>query len=282
MEILSPAKINLFLAVTGKRPDGYHDLVTLYCRVGIYDKLIMDMDQKGIAVWCRHPDVPSDSTNTAYRAAEIFFSNLKPERHLSGIKITIEKKIPVGAGLGGGSSNAAGVLLALNQYHNFPFSTKRLMEMGTEVGADVPFFIFQTPAIGRGIGNRLTPYDGLKPFSVLLVYPNRHVSTREVYKKLNLGLTKCEQKLNCLLFKNRAFNADCHLCNDLETITESLCPDVPLIKEQLRNLGAEGVLMTGSGPTVFGLFSCHENGRAAYEDLSKDKSRQVFLADLLI
>jgi 4-diphosphocytidyl-2-C-methyl-D-erythritol kinase len=284
MDIQSPAKINLFLVVTGKRPDGYHNLITLFCRIGLYDRVTLNMDHEGIAVSCHHPDVPEDETNIAHRAAEVFLSRLKKEKQasFSGAHIHIEKNIPVGAGLGGGSSNAASVLLGLNQYFGHPFSKQTLMEMAAPIGADVPFFIFQEPGIGRGIGDWLTPYSGLPAYKAVLVYPKKNLSTRQVYKNLNLALTKCEQKLNALLFKNETFRADLHLCNDLEPVSIGLCPEISRIKDQLNQAGALGSMMTGSGPTVFGLFPDGDTARFAYGSLGKNKSWQVFLSDLLI
>jgi 4-diphosphocytidyl-2-C-methyl-D-erythritol kinase len=284
MEILCPAKINLFLAVNGKRPDGYHNLTTLFCRIGLHDRILLDMNRKGISVSCDHPDVPNDETNTAYRAAETFLSRLNRIKKVgfSGVQIRIEKNIPVGAGLGGGSSNAASVLMGLNHYFNAPFSKKALMEMAAPLGADIPFFIFQKPGIGRGIGDELTPYHGIPGYKVVLVFPKKILSTRRVYKNLNLALTKCEQKLNGLLFKNETFRADLHLCNDLEPVSTELCPEIPTLKEKLNRHGAEGSLMTGSGPTVFGLFSDAEAARRAYGSLSENLNWQVFLSNLLI
>ena len=143
MKILSPAKINLFLRVVGKRPDGYHDLLSLMCCIGLYDIISMNFEQEDITVHCNAADVPSDETNLAYRAAVIFYDELKnnpPKKHsrsgLKGVGIVIKKEIPVAAGLGGGSSNAAMVLGHLNQYYGHPFSTAELNDLGRAVGAD--------------------------------------------------------------------------------------------------------------------------------------------------
>ena len=284
MALLSPAKINLCLAVTGKRSDGYHELLTLFCRIGVYDHIRLAYPTNGISVSCPHPDVPENQTNTAHKAASVFLSRIRQQtnRITEGVHITIEKNIPVGAGLGGGSSNAATVLMGLNKLYQTPFSKKELMEMGLEIGADVPFFIFKKPAIAQGIGEKLTVYHGLSPYKVILVNPGIYVSTKEVYKNLNLGLTKCEQKLNCLLFKKDTFKVPQHMCNDLEVVTESLCKEIPLIKDKLRAVGAEGVLMSGSGPTVFGLFRDTAKALKAYETCLENKNWIVFISDLLI
>ena len=197
LEILAPAKINLFLQVIGRRSDGYHELVTLMCCVSLYDKIALTFGKRDIPVICAHPQVPQDQTNLAQVAAGLFFNN--HTRHSDvrdqGVQIAITKRIPVAAGLGGGSSDAAAVLVGLNRHYDNPFSRHELRAMGQKIGADVPFFIDRKPAIATGIGEKLKPYNHLKPLKVLLVYPGFGVSTAAVYEKLNLGLTKCEKTL---------------------------------------------------------------------------------------
>lgn len=279
MKIHSPAKINLFLKITGKRPDGYHNLITLMCCINVYDTILINFNAKETSVKCADPKVPEDKTNTAYRAASLFLKSLKkPE----GVEILINKNIPIGAGLGGGSSNAASVLLGLNQYYGNPFSQKELMSMGQSIGADVPFLIFQKPAIASGIGENITSYKGLRPYRVLLIYPGFSVSTTRVYNNFNLGLTKDKKKYNLLHFKNHNFNIKRHLFNDLERVTTSWHPDIITAKKTLLQLGARGALMTGSGPTIFGLFSDIEKAQGAKDTLSPNKKWQLFLADMLV
>ena len=289
MKILSPAKINLFLRVVGKRPDGYHDLLSLMCCIGLYDIISMNFEQEDITVHCNAADVPSDETNLAYRAAVIFYDELKnnpPKKHsrsgLKGVGIVIKKEIPVAAGLGGGSSNAAMVLGHLNQYYGHPFSTAELNDLGRAVGADVPFFLFRKPAIATGIGEKLKKYNGLKPLPVLLVCPNFHVSTRAVYKNLNLGLTKCEKKLKKFLFDGSVFDAKRHLCNDLETVTVPAYPELYEIKQKLLNLNALGALMTGSGPAMFGVYADNKSVRHAFDELQKDNRWRLYIAEILM
>ena len=132
IQIDSPAKINLFLRVIGKRPDNYHNIISLMCRVSLYDTVLLKMKTKATTIKSNHKDVPNDENNLAYKAAVLFYKALNLEEH---IEIFIDKKIPIGAGLGGGSSNAASVLLGLNKYYEYPFSRKRLMEIGLEIGA---------------------------------------------------------------------------------------------------------------------------------------------------
>jgi 4-diphosphocytidyl-2-C-methyl-D-erythritol kinase len=233
MNVKSPAKINLFLHITGKRPDGYHNLLSLMCGVSLYDDLLLAPDfHPGITVKCDHEAVPEDNANLAYQAAALFFSKLgrRPAVPFSGetegLSIAIKKRIPVAAGLGGGSSNAASVLAALNKMYSHPFSNSSLAKMGLSLGADVPFFLFGCPAIAKGVGEQLTPYEKVKNYTILLVCPELSVSTAWAYKNLNLRLTKCEKKLKKFLFGIPEFKAGQHLCNDLESVTTERYPEI--------------------------------------------------------
>jgi len=279
MEILSPAKINLFLIVTERRADGYHNLVSLMCGIKLYDTISLDVGYHGTTISCAHPDVPEDESNLAYKAVNVFQKALG---RYAGVKIIIEKQIPVAAGLGGGSSNAAAVLSGLNRYHGYPFSKDDLMAMGLSVGADVPFFLYNKPAIASGVGEKLTHCHGLQNLKVLLVFPGFGVSTAHVYKSLNLGLTKCKKKLKQVLLNHLNFDPRYHLCNDLETVVASRYPFISAAKETLLDLGATGALMSGSGPTVFGLFSDLERAKAASLTLSKHSKWRFYLADMLL
>lgn len=283
MKIFSPAKINLFLHITGKRPDGYHDLVTLMCCIGLYDTVALKIGAPKTVLSCSDPIVPQDETNLAFRAADRFYNYLSrhPEKKCEHVEIHIDKRIPVSAGLGGGSSNAAAVLLGLNRYYGHPFTQAELLDMGHSIGADVPFFIFHHPAIASGIGERLEPYSGLQSYHILLVHPGFEVSTAAVYNNLDLGLTNCKKKLKKFLLKNRTFNAADHLCNDLETVTVKKYPEIALVKESLMHQGASGALMSGSGPAVFGLFSDAIQARKACEALAQHQNWRLFLADII-
>ena len=289
MLVKSPAKINLFLHVTGKRPDGYHDLLSLMCRITLYDHLeVTSSDRPGIHVRCTDRDVPADSTNLAYRAADLFFRRLgrmpalPPNEDRNGLTIHIEKNIPVAAGLGGGSSNAAAVLSALNAAFGRPFSGADLRGMGLSLGADVPFFLSGSPALASGIGERLAPYEKLRDYTVLLVCPEFTVSTAWVYKNLNLRLTKCEKHLKNFHFGTLEFDAGRHLCNDLETVTAERYGEIGRIKDSLMALGADGALMSGSGPSVFGVFTETKKARAAQKVLAASGVRRTFVAGLLM
>ena len=278
MKIKSPAKINLCLHVTGKRPNGYHDIHSLMCGIALYDILTLDFQFNGITVTCLHPAVPEDETNIAYRAAKCFLDVLNRP---GGVGINIEKHIPVAAGLGGGSSNAAGVLSALNSHYGLPFSNQELASLALTLGADVPFFIYQKPALATGVGESLDFFKGIHSYPIVLIYPEIQVSTADVYNNLNLGLTNCEQKLKSFPL-SEGFSPTHHLCNDLETVTISWFPEIADIKKALLDQGAIGSLMSGSGPSVFGIFSDSDQAKRAYEALIVNQSWSCFFTQLLV
>ena len=275
MKILSPAKINLFLQVTGKRPDGYHELFSLMCCVNLCDVILLKFGHESIQIETSHPQIPRDGTNLAHKAAAVFFETLNIS---DGLKIIIDKSIPVAAGLGGGSSNAASVLKGLNQYYGHPLSRKQMMSMGLALGADVPFFLFGKPALASGIGEKLKAYSGPLPFHIVIVYPGFEVSTAEVFQNLNFGLTNCEKKIKQPFLTKIDFEPRLHLFNDLEIVTTSEHPVITSIKEQLLNRGALGALMSGSGPTVFGVFDQEKLARDAADAFRKYPDHSVFVA----
>ena len=280
MEIQSPAKINLFLEVTGKRPDGYHNLSTLMCCIGLYDSICLSFKKKQTTINCSHPDVPEDKTNLAHRAATLFYETVKIRE---GVHIVIDKKIPVGAGLGGGSSNAAAVLKGLNAFYDSPLTDNTLITLGKSLGADVPFFIFGKPAIATGIGDILTPCPYLKSCPVLLIYPSTPVSTAEVYKNLNLRLTKNKKINTKSVFKlNWGRDAPKLLYNDLETVASAICPEIQKAKAVLLQNNALGALMTGSGSAVFGIFENFEKAKKAFNAISHHNMWQLYLSHLIV
>jgi 4-diphosphocytidyl-2-C-methyl-D-erythritol kinase len=278
MRILSPAKINLFLQVTGKRPDGYHELFSLMCCVTLYDTIFLQFGTEKIEIESSHPQIPLDETNLAHKSADLFFKTLGIKE---GVKITIEKNIPIAAGLGGGSSNAASVLRGLNRHYGFPFSQARLVAFGRSLGADVPFLVSQKPALASGIGEKLEPYREPLPYRVIIVDPGFEISTAEVYQKLNLRLTKCKKKITKPSLKKTGYKVALHLCNDLEAVTVSKYPEIKLVKEQLVKHGALGALMSGSGPTVFGLFSDQEKAGQAMLAIGRNPRWNAYLTEII-
>jgi len=278
LRVLSPAKVNLFLCVLGRRPDGYHDLFSLMCRIGLYDEILLSPTSEGATLTCSDHALPVDDGNLALRAARRFFEALgRP----GGVAIHLAKRIPVAAGLGGGSSNAASVLLGLNHLYGGPLSLDRLIVIGKSLGADVPFFLFQAPALVSGIGDRLEAFPGIPPLAALVVSPTFAVSTRMVYQNLNLRLTNSQKRPTRAHLKKSAFTPDLHLHNDLETVTLAWHPEIVAIKNLLIDQGALGSLMSGSGPSVFGLFPDLEAAHKAADALPGDRGWRLFRAGLL-
>jgi 4-diphosphocytidyl-2-C-methyl-D-erythritol kinase len=283
MEIQAPAKINLFLHVLDRRSDGYHELKTLMCCVGLHDTLSLKMGGDQCTITCAHTDIPCDETNLALKAALVFNEALKAETEIepSNLTIHLTKRIPAGAGLGGGSSDAAAVLNRLNRHYAYPINRRRLMAMALNIGADVPFFIDGRPAIATGVGQVLSPYTGLSPWGVVIVYPGFEISTAQVFKNLNLGLTNHKKQLNYSLFKQGKFDAALLLSNDLETVAAHQFPVIGDIKKELLNQGAMGSLMTGSGSAVFGLFPDIPSARKAANAMTKSAHWQVYVSQLV-
>jgi 4-diphosphocytidyl-2-C-methyl-D-erythritol kinase len=282
LSIPSPAKINLFLKVVGRRPDGYHEIITLLTRIGLFDTVELAFDQPSISVTCSHPKVPEDSRNLAYRAASLFLDALSIH---DGVGISIDKVTPVAAGLGGGSSNAAAVLMGLNQHYGFPFSAGELKKIALKVGADVPFFLFRHVAVARGIGGDLEVYEDLPPLSVVLVCPGFEVHTAWVYENLNLRLTNCDKNFKIRSLKQDFSRVKDFLFNDLEQVTIGKFPEIKTIKKALLDLGAEAALMSGSGPSVFGLFKDAQQATKAIYAIRHQRRREgweTFLVELLL
>jgi len=276
----TPAKVNLHLRVTGRRPDGYHNLESLFCGIDLYDILELKFGGVRFSVTCTDPSIPVDQRNLALAAALSFYRVL-PDQAATGLSIRIKKAIPVGAGLGGGSSNAAGILHALNQLHGAPLGNDKLFRLGRELGADVPFFLFGRPAWATGIGDHLSAVDNLPDGKLLVVYPGVAVSTAAIFRKLNLGLTKPEKQHRKIPFKARQFSLARDLVNDLETVTLEHYPQVREAKELLWAAGARGVLMSGSGSAVFGIFTDLKEALGAGRGIAKKRPWQTFAVKLL-
>jgi 4-diphosphocytidyl-2-C-methyl-D-erythritol kinase len=269
---LAPAKINLCLHVLRRREDGYHDLAMLMQRVSLYDQIEMAIvEGPGIRVRCDGLTLPAGQGNIAARAAEVLLRRAGMSR---GVEIVIEKNIPVAAGLGGGSSDAATVLMGLNQMLELGFSPAQLMETGVELGADVPFFIFRHAAWATGIGENLERVVGLPPLWYVLVNPGLEVSTAWVYQ--NLRLTSGRDDLRIPRFSGTVEEIVNVLHNDLENVTAARFPLIGKVKRQLIDLGAEGALMSGSGSTVFGVFSNGDRARAAAEEMGRQPGFRAF------
>lgn len=267
-EFLAPAKINLCLHVLGRRPDGYHELAMVMQRVSLYDRLRLSLtDEPGVRVTCPGLELSPDGENIAARAARRLLARAGESR---GVEIVIDKQIPVAAGLGGGSSDAATVLMGLNEMLELGLERDVLMAEGAHLGADVPFFIFGADAWATGIGNLLQKIKGMPPLWYVLVNPGLAVSTAWVYQ--NLGLTSKIEAAKLPRFSRTIGGIVSLLHNDLERVTISRYPLVATVKEELAASGAVGVLMSGSGPTVFGVFADEVSARKATDELRRSHS----------
>ena len=264
LHLESPAKINLRLEILKKREDGYHEVRTILQKISLFDTLLFSLKkEREISITTDHPHLPTGKNNLVYQAVQ---SILKKSDYRGGVRIEIEKRIPLGAGLGGGSSNAATTLKALNQLLKLGLSKKELMEMGVGIGADVPFFFLEGAAIGSGIGERLKKIE-LPGLWYVLIYPNFEVSTRWAYQ--NFVLTKRQFHFNLQKFTRSPEEISRGLRNDLEEVVSEEYPQIGIMKKMLCSCGALSALMTGSGPTVFGIFSEERGASKAYRKIGK-------------
>lgn len=270
---LSPAKINLYLRVLRKREDGYHDIATLMNQISLFDEMIFCPADKGITIRCPGSSVPENEANIVYKAADALLTEALCS---SGIDITIHKRIPVAAGLGGGSSNAATALTTINDLMGLHYTRENLMKIGTNIGADVPFFILGKPAWAFGIGDELQAVDTIPLLWFVLINPGFEVSTKMIYDNFNLRLTKQAVRYKCpeLHTVEGLIKA---LHNDLEEVTLSLHPELQHIKNHLTHNGALGSIMSGSGPTVAGIFTDEESARKAQGAIEKIKEKEWFV-----
>lgn len=262
--VKAPAKVNYLLDVIDRRPDGYHDLRMVMQRVNLYDEITITLTKTpGISVSCGKHGVPDGPGNIAWKAAKALLELAESEQ---GVSIAITKQIPVAAGLGGGSSDAASVLMGMNELLHLGLSDQRLMEIGVTLGADVPFFIFKKTALAEGIGEALSAMPEMPAAWILLVNPGVHVSTAWVYK--NLQLTN-GRELNKLPVSYPDLRGVCSIfANDLESVTIPAFPVIAEIKHAMLQHGALGAMMSGSGPTVFGVYQDKETAEQAREALT--------------
>jgi len=254
IRIRAYAKINLGLFIKGRRSDGFHEIETILLPIELYDKINIEKSLNDIIIECNEPSVPVDNKNLTY----IAFQKLReiyPSKIKEGIKIYIEKNIPVGAGLGGGSSDAGGVLLGVRNLWNIGVSDKILKMIASQLGSDVPFFIDCKPALAQGRGEILKEIDYNIKKWILLICPDITISTSWAYKNFNFILTNKVKNINLgKLIKKNILKFRDLIFNDLEIPVFSQYPQLREIKEELYKSGAEFALMSGSGSCLYGLF----------------------------
>jgi 4-diphosphocytidyl-2-C-methyl-D-erythritol kinase len=265
LALRAPAKINLSLRVTGRRADGYHDLVSLMVPLSFGDELECEKTDYGWSATCDHPDVPVDESSLVGKA---FRKSAALLGYSGGMKIHLHKKTPMGAGLGGGSSDAASVMRAVEIFTSKKISESDYPSIAREVGADVPFFLRDGAKWVCGIGDVVTPVEALPEFYLILVNPGVHIATRWVYENLNAErLTSpgtVARKPTCF---SKVIELLPYVTNDLESVVLPHHPVIGLIKERLGDLGADAALMSGSGSTIFGLFCDPKTRDKALTDL---------------
>ncbi len=267
ISLKSRAKINITLDVIGKRPNGYHDLSMIMQTVNLYDSIyIRKMHAPGIKLKTNLKWLPNDEGNIVYQAAKLFKETCNID---TGIFMELNKRIPVAAGLAGGSSNAAAALIGLNSLFETELDQKKLMELGVKLGADVPYCILGGTALAEGIGEILTPLPAMPDCYVLIAKPKINVSTVAVFQSLDIthiGKRPDNRKVIEAIQQGDIGTVAKNMCNVLETVTEKKYPVIATIKEMMLQHGAKGAIMSGSGPTVFGIYHSKEDAqKTAYK-----------------
>jgi 4-diphosphocytidyl-2-C-methyl-D-erythritol kinase len=274
---LAPAKINLYLRIVGRRADGYHDIETLFQRIALYDHLTIEEGPiRGsplrLVVIGKGLEEDDLDKNLVARAWEEL-SRACPFA-MGPVRVVLDKRIPVGAGLGGGSSDAASTLMALRDMFSLPLDNAALRSIGARLGADVPFFLGPPAAIGRGIGEDLTPVEHSSRFWVVLGFPPFRVSTREVYQRYDPAAPQEAPDLGALLEALRKGDAEGAIrCayNEMEPLAFGIRPELGVLREQLEALAGRPVRMSGSGSTLFTLFGDEEEARIAAERICQER-----------
>jgi 4-diphosphocytidyl-2-C-methyl-D-erythritol kinase len=277
LELLTPAKINLFLRITGRRADGYHELDSLFLPVSLFDRIVIDADDDAasatVSIRCNWPEMPVDDRNLAVRAARLFME----ERGLRWrVAIDLHKEIPAGAGLGGGSSDAGAVLRLMGRRGGI--EPAALAPIALRLGADVPFFLDPRPARVGGIGERITYLDGDCVLHIAIGVPPFAVPTAEIYRHLERNQWSGTGPLAVPKVLDAASVTADLLVNDLERVAVARYPEIRQIKVLLEELGAAGAAMSGSGGAVFGVFTDAVQARAAVEAAAAQMPQARFFA----
>lgn len=284
LDLKAYGKINLGLDVVRRREDGYHEVRMIMQTVRVYDAIELNRtEEEGIRLSTNLYYLPENENNLGYRAAKLLMDEFGVR---GGVEIKMKKFIPVAAGMAGGSSDAAAVLFGINKMFGLGLSEKELMERGVRLGADVPYCIMRGTALSEGIGEILTPLPPMPQCRVLIAKPAVSVSTKHVYESLNLPSLGAEahpdiDAMRAAIERKDLSGVVSQLGNVLETVTIPENPVIQTLKDKMMEMGADGSLMSGSGPTVFGLFTNQAAAQAAYEELrygsSQELAKQVYL-----
>ena len=272
-EILCPAKINLFLDVVSKRDDGYHNICSVMQSVSLYDTImveISDSDKAEIFIESNDTSIAWDKTNLVYKAAQLFLEMIKAQS--KKISIRVDKKIPIGAGLAGGSTDAAGTLIALNELFSLPLNEKELCEMGQKLGADIPFCITGGTCLCEGTGEIISKLSSIKGHTALVSIGGERISTPYAYSQIDKmdGYENLDPEKMLKAIEENDFDL---VCSDLYNIFEKAIEPLPNSVKEIKNIcltnGAKGALMSGSGPATFALFDDERKAKDAKKELDK-------------
>ena len=276
------AKINLGLDVVRRREDGYHEVRMIMQTIQLYDRLdIKRTKEPGIQIHTNLSFLPVNENNLIYKAAKLLMDEFSIT---DGVSVKLDKRIPVAAGMAGGSTDAAAMLIGVNRLFSLGLTKRQLMERGVQIGADVPYCIMRCTALAEGIGEALSPLPPMVKCPVLIAKPSISVSTKFVYQNLKLDDTTIHPDIDRLIDDIKAKNLHdiaAHMGNVLETVTIPNYPVIDEIKKHMLSNGAVGAMMSGSGPTVFGLFDDEDTAKKAYKAMrSSHLARQVYLTSV--
>ncbi|MBS5471512.1 MAG: 4-(cytidine 5'-diphospho)-2-C-methyl-D-erythritol kinase [[Eubacterium] rectale] len=276
------AKINLGLDVVRRREDGYHEVRMIMQTIQLYDRLDIKRTQEpGIQIQTNLSFLPVNENNLIYKAAKLLMDEFSI---IDGVSVKLDKRIPVAAGMAGGSTDAAAMLIGVNRLFSLGLTKRQLMERGVQIGADVPYCIMRGTALAEGIGEALSPLPPMVKCPVLIAKPSISVSTKFVYQNLKLDDTTIHPDIDRLIDDIKAKNLHdiaAHMGNVLETVTIPNYPVIDEIKKHMLSNGAVGAMMSGSGPTVFGLFDDEDTAKKAYKAMrSSHLARQVYLTSV--
>ncbi len=276
------AKINLGLDVVRRREDGYHEVRMIMQTIQLYDRLDIKRTQEpGIQIQTNLSFLPVNENNLIYKAAKLLMDEFSIT---DGVSVKLDKRIPVAAGMAGGSTDAAAMLIGVNRLFSLGLTKRQLMERGVQIGADVPYCIMRGTALAEGIGEALSPLPPMIKCPVLIAKPSISVSTKFVYQNLKLDDTTIHPDIDRLIDDIKAkslHDIAAHMGNVLETVTIPNYPVIDEIKKHMLSNGAVGAMMSGSGPTVFGLFDDEDTAKKAYKAMrSSHLARQVYLTSV--
>ena len=284
MYVKAYGKVNLGLDVLRRREDGYHEVKMIMQTVSIYDGLDFEKTDSGkIEIESNVFFVPTDESNLIYKAAKLLFDEYGIA---SGLKITLKKFIPVSAGMAGGSTDAAATLFAVNRMFDLKLSLKQLMEYGGKLGADIPYCLMRGTALSEGIGEKLTRLPNMVQCPVLIAKPPVNVSTKFVYENMHIEQVKAHPDIDGMIEAIKEQDIDkiaAKMGNVLENVTVKEYPQIQELKQMMMDTGAINAMMSGSGPTVFGLYRTEEEAYKAKEIVKESGiARQVYVTDMFL